>query len=266
MKQYTRIISLLTIPLLLLLGYSFCDIDMFGLEKIDVTTVKHLYAQYTEPSTSNADSLRLDSLRKDSIAKVKEKENMPDTTHQRILFIGDSMLEGLGRRLAEYCNVNDYEMTFVCWYSSTTEIWAHTDTLKHFMKEAEPTYVLICLGANEQFVRDLSKREGYIEQIINMVGDIPYVWICPPAWKEDTGINDLIRRKVTDKRFFDSRTLQFNRGKDHVHPTFNSAAVWMDEVVAWLRTPATIHPLDIKEPEGKVERKWKPYYLSPLRK
>ena len=47
-----------------------------------------------------------------------------DTTAKDILFIGDSMLEGLAPRLAAYCDKNGHSLVEVIWYSSSTLCWA----------------------------------------------------------------------------------------------------------------------------------------------
>ena len=45
-----------------------------------------------------------------------------DTAAKNILFIGDSMLEGLSPRMAAYAKKNGHTLTSVIWYSSSTEI------------------------------------------------------------------------------------------------------------------------------------------------
>lgn len=256
MKTYTKVIMILLIPLLLIVAYGLSDLylptENFALEKVDFSDVKQWFGN---------DSLAADTI--DSVALTKPKEVELDTTSQRILFFGDSMLEGLGRRMCDYALENGHEYTSVCWYSSTSEIWANTDTLQYFIKETKPTFIMICLCSNEQFVRDLQKREKYVETIIDKIGDIPYVWISPPSWKEDTGINNIIRTKVGKKRYFDSTKLEYERGKDHVHPTFASAEVWMDSIAVWMQSKKVEHPIKMAVPTEERPRKWNGKYLKP---
>lgn len=171
-----------------------------------------------------------------------------DSARQTILFIGDSMLEGLSRRLADYAERNGHTLYTVIWYSSTTRLWADTDTLRHFLLRRRPTFVLLCLGSNELFVRDAPTREPAIRRIVQQLDTLPFVWISPPNWKPDTGINELIRRNVGARRYFDSRHLTLARGRDRAHPTPEAAAAWMDTVAAWMSSPATAHPILLRRP------------------
>ena len=171
-----------------------------------------------------------------------------DTASQTILFIGDSMLEGLGPRLAAYAKHNGHTLYNVIWYSSTSEVWGRSDKLRHYIDTIHPTYVIVSLGANELFVSDIkNKRRGYVEKIIADIGDIPYLWIGPPNWKPDTGINDLVRESVPEGAFFLSDGMHFERSRDGAHPTRTSAALWMDSVARWMPTHS-IHPIRMENP------------------
>lgn len=168
---------------------------------------------------------------------------------QNILFIGDSMLEGLSKRFADYADQNRHTLNSIIWYSSTSDTWANTDTLEYFIKKFEPTYIVICLGSNELFVKDISERRQNIRKIVDKLGNLPYVWISPPNWKEDTGINDAIITTVGKGRYFDSRGLDLARKKDHAHPTDAAAAVWMDTIAQWLKSSQCENPLLMEYPE-----------------
>lgn len=255
MKTYVTVISILLIPLLLIVIYGTSDVSFptedLALQKVDFSKFKGVL-------NHNDSIISDDTLQVDTVKRVEV-----DTTKQRILFFGDSMLEGLGLRMCDYAKENDYEFTSVCWYSSSSEIWAKTDTLQYFIDKTRPTFAMICLCSNEQFVRDLDARAKYIDTIIARLGDIPFIWISPPSWKEDTGINSLIRKRIGEKRYFDSTRLQFTRGKDHVHPTFASAEVWMDSVAVWMQSLDTNHPIRMNVPAEKRKRVWNGYYLQP---
>ncbi|MBQ4023519.1 MAG: SGNH/GDSL hydrolase family protein [Prevotella sp.] len=253
MKNQWKSLLLLVSALCIVLVYALCSKDI----QLDLRLKKADIAKAFEPRP--ADSLSAETgfaasakAREDSIRAAREH---PDTTRQRILFFGDSMLEGLTRRLVDYTEHNGHELHTVVWYSSTSQIWAQTDTLQHFMREVDPTYVIVCLCANELFVKDLDQREQYVKTILKRIGNIPYVWVSPPNWKEDTGINDVIIRNVGRDRYFDSRHLNLDRGKDHAHPTFSAAAVWADTIASWLRSPNTEHPIRMDVPTEKAKNK-----------
>ena len=103
------------------------------------------------------------------------------------------MLEGLGPRMAAYAKNNGHKLNNVIWYSSTSQVWGESDTLKHFIKRFKPDYIIVSLGANELFVKDIiKKREKFVTRILSQIGNISYIWIGPPNWKEDTCINELV--------------------------------------------------------------------------
>ena len=174
-----------------------------------------------------------------------------DTIRQRILFIGDSMLEGLMRRFADYAAENGHELNVVLWYSSSTERWGTTPVLDRYMEKYRPTFIVICLGSNELFVRDLPERDKYVARMVQKMDSVPFVWISPPNWRKDTGINDLIVRQIGSQRFFDSRRLTLERGSDHIHPTMHAAARWMDSVAVWMSSTQTAHPILMNRPQKK---------------
>lgn len=177
-----------------------------------------------------------------------------DTAAQTILFIGDSMLEGLGPRLAAYAKKNGHRLYTVIWYSSTSEVWGRSDKLESYIARIRPTFVFVCLGANELFVNDIkNRRRDYVRKIIADIDTLPYLWIGPPNWKPDTGINELIAENTPRGAFFLSDGMHFDRSSDGAHPTRTSAALWMDSVVRWM--PAhSFHPIRMELPDRATDR------------
>lgn len=210
-----------------------------------------IYASLSTPHTDeSADGP--DFSMADSIVATEMAQVFPvpcDTTSQTILFIGDSMLEGLGPRLAAYAEHNGHTLYTVMWYSSTSEVWGRSDKLRAYIDRLHPTYIVLCLGANELIVSDIaSKREKFVRKILEDIDTIPYLWIGPPNWRRDTGINDLIARSTPQGAFFLSDGMHFERSKDGAHPTRNSAAEWMDSIMRWMPANA-LHPIKMDVPE-----------------
>ncbi len=200
--------------------------------------------------------LKPDSIVTDSLPAPKFPVPV-DTTSKTILFFGDSMLEGLSPRLAAYCEENGHKLYTVIWYSSTTQVWGDCDTLSVFINQYKPDYVVACLGANELFVRDIkAKRAKPLQHILDQIGNRPLLWIGPPNWKDDTGINDLLSEQLDEGVFFLSNGMTFSRKSDGAHPTAASAALWMDSVVRWM-PDHSLYPIKMEPPyktKGKAQR------------
>ena len=200
----------------------------------------------------------------DSIVAQSEPEPVPcDTTTKTILFIGDSMLEGLGPRLAAYADKNGHTLYTVIWYSSTSEVWGRSDKLRSYINRVHPDYIFVCLGANELFVSNIAdRRRQYVKNILADIDTIPYLWIGPPNWKPDTGINSLVASEAKPGGFFLSDGMTFERSKDGAHPTRESAALWMDSVLRWM--PAhSFHPIRMEKPETAAGRPRRVFVHQP---
>jgi hypothetical protein len=221
--------------------------------------------QNSSPASEN-EPPALDSLisRQDSISQQSVEL---DTCGKRILFFGDSMIEGLAMRFADYANENGHKLYSVCWYGSSTLGWAsNLDTLQSFLNWSQADYVVVSLGGNELRVKDLEARSQNIRKIQDALKDRPTVWIAPPSWIKNPTITGVIRETVGEKRYFDSTRLKFNRGSDNMHPTFGSASRWMDSIAVWLSSPQTAHPIRMNPPQQKYPRKWHKKLLFPKQK
>ena len=179
----------------------------------------------------------------------------PDTQHHRILLIGDSMLDGVGRRFNDYAAYNGHTLYTSIWYGSTTKSWAYTTELPRLMEKVKPTFVIVCLGTNDLGYHDISSRSDAVQEIMREIGDIPFIWIGPVSLRtvsNDPGIADMIRRNVGADRFYDSYHLRISRAGDGIHPTFPAAAHWVDGVAQWMSSPEAAHPIIMQTPNASV--------------
>lgn len=172
---------------------------------------------------------------------VECNQVVTDSTTQSILLIGDSMTMNLALRLAQYAKANGHEFHAVNWDSSGTVKWAKSKHLAEYVEEYGATYVFISLGANELYLKNPSSHRPYVDSIISQVGGRPYVWIGPPNWKEDEGLNDMLEMACAPGSYFRSAGMEFRRKKDGIHPTRESSAQWIDSVVRWM--PKSSHPI-----------------------
>lgn len=190
-----------------------------------------------------ADSLSLDT---EIISTAIKTDSLP----QNIFIFGDSMTFNLALRLAQYAKKNGHTIHSVNWDSSNTKIWAEHDTLSYYLKLYRPTQVFISLGSNEMYFKDPSSRLPYVKKILEVIDTIPYVWIGPPNWKEDTGINDMIERACKSGSFFRSAGMEFKRKKDNIHPTREASALWVDSIMRWI--PKSSHPFIVEVPGDSI--------------
>lgn len=279
MKEYVRLILILLIPLLLVSIYSISGhyIAFNGWkigkvriweqmrDKLSQDKIALSCLQNSSPASEN-EPPALDSLisTQDSISQQSAEL---DTCGKRILFFGDSMIEGLAMRFADYADENGHKLYSVCWYGSSTLGWAsNLDTLQSFLNWSQADYVVVSLGGNELRVKDLEARSQNIRKIQDALKDRPTVWIAPPSWIKNPTITGVIRETVGEKRYFDSTRLKFNRGSDNMHPTFGSASRWMDSIAVWLSSPQTAHPIRMNPPQQKYPRKWQKKLLFPKQK
>lgn len=183
-----------------------------------------------EVPTEAADSCAMaDTLR------IEEPKFIVDTLPQRILFVGDSMLESLSPRVAAYAKHNGHVLNTVIWYGSTTKSWGTSQKMAEYIAQYNPTFIIVSLGGNEMFVRDIKKRHlEPLKNILSQIGNIPYQWIAPPNWKPDTGINELLAENIPADRLFVSKDLKIARTSDKIHPTRIAACGWFDIIAEWM--------------------------------
>lgn len=181
----------------------------------------------------------------DSVVKV-ETDSLP----KNILLIGDSMTLNLAYRLTQYAKANGHTFHSVNWDSSNTRIWAESDTLTHFIKEYGADYVFVSLGSNELYLTHPEGHRKYVDAILAKIGELPYVWIGPPNWKEDAGLNDMIESACRPGSFFRSAGMEFERKKDKVHPTRAASALWIDSIARWM--PSSAHPILLTTPPDTI--------------
>lgn len=259
-RNYLPLWALLVAALVAIACVSaFGPVRIGGYEMKDSGLAGALIGQQTGPELVTAGN---DTLAQATVTAAPEPVPV-DTAAKTILFIGDSMLDGLYPRLAAYASHNGHTLYAVIWYSSTSEKWGTSGRLKSYINRLSPDYIFICLGANELFVKNIAdKRDAYVKTIIDEAGDIPYLWIGPPNWKPDTGINDLIAANAAPGTFFLSDGMSFERGKDGAHPTRTSAAQWMDSVVRWMPAHHP-HPIRLDVPDASSGRARRVFVHQP---
>ncbi len=180
-----------------------------------------------------------------------------DEAPQRILLFGDSMIDELMLRLADYCAHNGHELHPAIWYGAGVINWSQDDKLDRLLREVKPTFVIAVLGSNDLTSRNLRPRRVAVNRVLDKLKDQPLIWVGPPNWTEDTGINQLLSDAVGPGRYFRSETLfqqrNLPRAPDGIHPTHSASGIWMDEVASWIMAKSD-HPITLREPTEKAKR------------
>jgi lysophospholipase L1-like esterase len=189
--------------------------------------------QTEEYLKKNAAKLEAESLKNNEI----DSSLMIDERKQSILFIGDSMAEGLQIPLKEYAKFNGHQFNTIAKTSASIVSWVGKDSsgrLKNTLQQMKPTYVIICLGSNELFTKELETYKKYLQNIRNQLGKTKFIWIGPPKWKEDNGLTQLIAEVVDENRYFPSENLKIPRAGDRIHPTYQGYFQWADSLCYWI--------------------------------
>ncbi len=223
--------------------------------------------QTLKPDTSK-DTTRQNTIPQEAefIQEKNKKVDAPiDTTTQHILFIGDSMAEGLRYPLQQYTQHNNHKLTVIAKTSASIVSWAGKDSsgrLRETIKQLKPTYVLISLGSNDLFTKYLEEYDKYLTNIVKQLDSTKFVWICPPNWKDDFGLTDLIEQKVGTDRFFPSKTLKIPRAGDKIHPTVIGYNRWADSLSHWIMNESQ-HKIQLNKKPEEVKKEVKEAKIQP---
>lgn len=239
---------LLSVALLVVTIISFADDISFGDIKIKKSPIAELLTK--KYLTSEEKQQKEIAKQHEIVEKSKPMENPIDSAQQVFLFFGDSMTQNLALRASAYARQNGHQIHTINWDSSGMRIWAQTDTLDFYLNKFHPTFIFISLGSNELYIRNVDKYRHFARTILKKIGNIPYVWIGPPNWKPDEGINNMIAEETRPGTFFRSEGIELKRKRDQIHPTRDAAGLWFDSIARWM--PKSAHPILLDTPSDSI--------------
>ncbi|MCU0446431.1 MAG: SGNH/GDSL hydrolase family protein [Microscillaceae bacterium] len=223
------------------------------------------YSLWNLGNDNSPEELKTEEYLKKNAARLEAESLKPteidstlliDERRQNILFIGDSMAEGLQTPLNEYAQFNGHRLTTLAKTSASIVAWVGRDSvgrLRSAIQEIKPTYVILSLGSNELFTKDLETYDKYLQNIVNQLGTTKFVWIGPPKWKNDNGLTATIAKKIGEDRYFPSETVKMPRAGDGIHPTYQGYFQWADSLCAWINQQSR-HKIILRKPL-KAEKK-----------
>lgn len=241
----------MAITLIIVTAVSFMDdIEIAGLKIKKAPIAENITGKFqTTTELKQQEEQTKIQAEKKQVAKL---DNPVDTTPQVFLVFGDSMTQNIARRIAAYAKQNGHEIHTVNWDSSGTKIWSATDTLTHYIKKFNPTYMFVSIGGNESGYPKPDILIPNVNKILTKMGNIPFVWIGPPSLKNGYAdkYSDMLGSVLPAGTFFRSDKLELARRGDKIHPTVEAAAYQVDEMVKWLKTSA--HPIKMDFPADSV--------------
>ena len=248
---------LITVALVIFIGFSFSNDLSIGSYTLTKARFPEVLLEKMEeiviPEEPPADNIPL------PVETILE----PDTTVHSLLIFGDSMTHLLSMSIARYGTMNNYKVTGVTWESSSIHAWNNSDKIQKYIEEAKPDFIIVSLGSNEMELKYFDRRIPDIEAIIKKIGDIPYVWVGPPLWKEDRGVYPMLGKGVPKEKLFRITDIGLiEKGPDHVHPTRKGADQWADTLMRWIRK--SDHPILTVPPDSGISTKGHRFiYLHP---
>jgi hypothetical protein len=181
-----------------------------------------------------------------------------------VVHIGDSFaLAGFAQALKKRMKALGARYDVRAETSSFTTTWS--GKIESVIANTQPDLVIINLGANEVANIDPPAHAPAVRHIVAAIKGRPCVWVSPPSWRKDTGIQDVIRQNSAPCRYFDSDKLvtePIPRQKDHIHPTEAGGALWADAFWNWLQAERA--PLD--PAEASQTPRPSPWRLKPSTK
>ncbi|GEM_PF-2559250 len=223
--------------------------EQFPVDSIEVSSTDLEFEEKLKEVPINFDSIQIFAQNLDSILEVfqetyrLQKMPLPSTSNQkvkfdpkkkRILLTGDSMGDCLFFALLNLRKSNSFQVIYKPWYSSKISQWASRQLLTDYIQKYRPHLVIFTLGSNELFFPISEKKAQNVQKILQQVEGTEFVWVGPPNWKKDWGLDSLVHAQVGSSHYFVSKDLKFKRRGDGAHPTIAEGTHWTDTLARWM--------------------------------
>lgn len=247
---------LITVAIVIFIGISFSEEITIG----QYTPKKASFPETLLAKEESEEDSRIEI--QDTLPISVETLVEPDTTVHSVLVFGDSMTHHLAMSIAKYGTKNNYKVTGVTWESSSIPGWKGSGKIGKYLDMSKPDFVIISLGSNEMELKNFERRIPDVENIVEQLDGIPFIWVGPPLWKEDKGVYPMLEKGVPKGQLFKIETLDIERGPDKVHPTRKGADEWADTLMRWIRKSS--HPILTEYPDSGTSIKDHTFiYLHP---
>jgi len=196
-------------------------------------------------------------------APIVSDSSTSDSTHHRILLLGDSEAGGIKNVLNDYCRSNGHKLVAtVEWYSATSINFARADTISKIIAKYKPTYIFVLFGLNEVLAKDAANRRAMAKLFHKRIRKIPYAWIGPTNWGQDFVVTDAFRAAADSAAFFSSKSLVLPKAQDGRHPSLSGYRIWMANIANWLQTSARWKIKMLPPPRSGYPKKYRTIILN----
>lgn len=157
-----------------------------------------------------------------------------DSKQKRILLTGDSMGDLLFFPLRTLRKKNGFQITYKPDYGSKISKWAKTKRLVTYIKKYRPDLVIFTMGSNEILWLVKQQKIKNIHKIKKHLKGTEFVWVGPPNWQKDWGLDSAIHTNIGKSNYFVSKCFNFKRNPDGAHPTAHEGKIWTDTLMRWI--------------------------------
>jgi lysophospholipase L1-like esterase len=158
-----------------------------------------------------------------------------------VLFIGDSLAQGLWPHLADLARANGLTLRFKGRQGSTIRDWlagpTSVDALPDAPLHADRALTLVCLGTNDMAGRERCRAADFLGAMKRKGYGGAVAWIAPPRLPVDsTTFREALALQCSDRnvRVFDSKALDLERAPDRIHMTLAGYRTWAEAIAAWV--------------------------------
>lgn len=158
----------------------------------------------------------------------------------KVLFVGDSMLEGLEPRLRTLGAAAGVSYAGLWKRGARITTWAGDDDLRLALQQG-PTACVIVLGTNDAALADPSAERDELRTLVLECSEatgVPVLWVDPPKtpFAGDAALMSMLDDASSSLpiRRFSTRDLDLARSADGIHLTMSSYGQWADAVWRWM--------------------------------
>jgi len=157
-----------------------------------------------------------------------------------MLFVGDSMLEGLEPRLRARAAAAGVAYTGKWKRGARIATWAGEEDLRLALQQG-PSACVIVLGTNDAALADPGAERDELRTLVLECSEatgVPVLWIDPPQtpFDGDAALMQMLAEasSTLPMRRFATRDLDLVRAGDGIHLTMSAYGQWADAIWRWM--------------------------------